>query len=154
MRTLKKPFTLLLILSHLNAFVLGGVSNEIVFISLNLFTSLIAMADINDDIQRKQAQDRQQLELEKSLIEQLKLKTKQQVMPRQEVKPYIADLRKCINIKQINTSKQNLIDTQLVNDFKQSNTKRLIILLVIINNNLGVVWFFTKLNAEIYLMRV
>jgi hypothetical protein len=25
--TLKKPFTLLLILSHLNAFVLGGVSN-------------------------------------------------------------------------------------------------------------------------------
>jgi hypothetical protein len=94
MRTLKKPFTLLLILSHLNAFVLGGVSNiavlllftlkrviwgqmikklKIVFISLNLFTSLIAMADINDDIQRKQAQDRQQLELEKSLIEQLGL---------------------------------------------------------------------------------
>jgi hypothetical protein len=33
---------------------------KIVFISLNLFTSLIAMADINDDIQRKQAQDRQQ----------------------------------------------------------------------------------------------
>jgi ABC-type polar amino acid transport system ATPase subunit len=56
---------------------------KIVFISLNLFTSLIVMADINDDIQRKQAQDRQQLELEKSLIEQLKLKTKQQVMPRQ-----------------------------------------------------------------------
>jgi hypothetical protein len=27
MHTLKKPFTLLLILSHLNAFVLGGVSN-------------------------------------------------------------------------------------------------------------------------------
>jgi hypothetical protein len=37
---------------------------------LNLFTSLIAMADINDDIQRKQAQDRRQLELEKSLKEQ------------------------------------------------------------------------------------
>jgi hypothetical protein len=58
-----------------------------------------------------------QLELKKSLKERFKLKTKQQVMPRQEVKPYIADLRKCINIKQINTSKQNLIDTQLVNDF-------------------------------------
>jgi hypothetical protein len=82
MRTLKKPFTLLLILSHLNAFVLGGVSNvhaanqvvdttlkrviwgqmikklKIVFISLNIFTSLIVMADINNDIQRKQAQDR------------------------------------------------------------------------------------------------
>jgi hypothetical protein len=41
---------------------------KIVFISLNLFTSLIAMADINDDIQRKQAQDRQQLELEKSIF--------------------------------------------------------------------------------------
>jgi hypothetical protein len=27
MRTLKKLFTLLLILSHLNAFVLGGISN-------------------------------------------------------------------------------------------------------------------------------
>jgi hypothetical protein len=27
MHTLKKPFTLLLILSHLNAFVLGGISN-------------------------------------------------------------------------------------------------------------------------------
>jgi hypothetical protein len=27
MRTLKKPFTLLLILSHLNAFVLGSVGN-------------------------------------------------------------------------------------------------------------------------------
>ena len=94
---------------------------KIVFISLNLFTSLIAMADINDDIQRKQAQDRRQLELEKSLKERFKLKTKQQVMPRQEVKPYIADLRKCINIKQINTSKQNLIDTQLVNDFKQEH---------------------------------
>jgi hypothetical protein len=45
-------------------------------------------------------------------------------MPRQEVKPYIADLRKCINIKQINTSKQNLIDTQLVNDFKQEHQGR------------------------------
>jgi hypothetical protein len=49
--------------------------------------TLIAMADINDDIQRKQAQDRRQLELEKSLKERFKLKTKQQVMPRQEVKP-------------------------------------------------------------------
>lgn len=94
---------------------------KIVFILLNLFTSLIVMADINDDIQRKQAQDRRQLELEKSLKERFKLKTKQQVMPRQEVKPYIAGLRKCINIKQINTSKQNLIDTQLVNDFKQEH---------------------------------
>jgi FtsH-binding integral membrane protein len=36
---------------------------KIVFILLNLFTSLIVMADINDDIQRKQAQDRRQLEL-------------------------------------------------------------------------------------------
>jgi hypothetical protein len=31
------------------------------------------MADINDDIQRKQAQDRRQLELEKSLKERFKL---------------------------------------------------------------------------------
>jgi hypothetical protein len=31
------------------------------------------MADINDDIQRKQAQDRQQLELKKSLKERFKL---------------------------------------------------------------------------------
>jgi hypothetical protein len=37
---------------------------------------------------------------------------------------------------------------------KQLIFDRLIILLVIIDNNLGVVWFFTKLNAEIYLMRV
>jgi hypothetical protein len=55
---------------------------KIVFISLNIFTSLIVMADINNDIQRKQAQDRQQLELKKSLKERFKLKTKQQVMPK------------------------------------------------------------------------
>jgi hypothetical protein len=36
----------------------------------------------------------------------------------------------------------------------QSNTKWLVILFVVIDNNLGVVWFFARLNAEIYLMRV
>jgi hypothetical protein len=79
MHTLKKSLTLFLILSHLNAFVLFTLKRviwgqmikklKIVFILLNLFTSLIVMADINDDIQRKQAQDRRQLELEKSLKE-------------------------------------------------------------------------------------
>jgi hypothetical protein len=81
-----------------------GANKAIILIDiLQLFNQLINLL-----YTRKQAQDRQQLELKKSLKERFKLKTKQQVMPRQEVKPYIADLRKCINIKQINTSKQNL----------------------------------------------
>ncbi|SHN92962.1 hypothetical protein BHECKSOX_1946 [Bathymodiolus heckerae thiotrophic gill symbiont] len=92
---------------------------KVVFVSLSLLISLIAAADVNDDIQRKQAQDRQQLELEKSLKEQFKLKTKQQVMPRQKIGTNIVDSSKCVNIKQINTSKQNLIDAQLIRDLKQ-----------------------------------
>jgi hypothetical protein len=48
MRTLKKPFTLLLILSHLNAFVLGGVSNvhaanQVVDTTKSLTTSIKAI---------------------------------------------------------------------------------------------------------------
>ncbi len=39
---------------------------KVAFVSLSLLTSLV-VADVNDDIQRKQAQDRRQLELEKSL---------------------------------------------------------------------------------------
>lgn len=93
---------------------------KVVFVSLSLLISLIAAADVNDDIQRKQAQDRQQLELEKSLKEQFKLKTKQQVMPRQKIGTNIVDSSKCVNIKQINTSKQNLIDAQLIRDLSKN----------------------------------
>ena len=96
---------------------------KVAFVSLSLLTSLV-VADVNDDIQRKQAQDRRQLELEKSLKERLKLKTKQQVMPVQRVKTHIADSGKCINIKQINTSKQNLIDAQLIHSLKQEYQDR------------------------------
>ena len=73
-----------------------------VFISLSLLTSLIVMADINDDIQRKQAQDRRQLELENTLKERFRLKNEQQSIPTQNVKTNIIDSNKCINIKQIN----------------------------------------------------
>ncbi|CAB5505076.1 hypothetical protein AZO1586R_1862, partial [Bathymodiolus azoricus thioautotrophic gill symbiont] len=50
-----------------------------VFISLSLLSSFV-VADINDDIQRKQAQDRRELELKESLKERFKLQTKQQTI--------------------------------------------------------------------------
>jgi hemolysin activation/secretion protein len=115
-----------------------------IFISLSLLSGFV-VADINDDIQRKQAQDRRELELKESLKERFKLQTKQQTIPKQQVKAGVSDSGKCVNIKQINTSKQSLIDTQLINDL--SNTKWLIILFVIIDNNLGVILFFTGLNV-------
>ncbi len=99
-------------------------SIKIVFISLSLFTSLIVVADINDDIQRKQAQDRRQLELEKSLKERFRLKNKQQSIPTQKVKTNIIDSNKCINIKQINTPKQSLVAHQLIDSLKQKYQDR------------------------------
>jgi hemolysin activation/secretion protein len=89
-----------------------------VFISLSLLSGFV-VADINDDIQRKQAQDRRELELKESLKERFKLQTKQQTIPKQQVKAGVSDSGKCVNIKQINTSKQSLIDTQLINALKQ-----------------------------------
>ncbi|CAC9489748.1 hypothetical protein [uncultured Gammaproteobacteria bacterium] len=96
---------------------------KIVFISLSLLSSFV-VADINDDIQRKQAQDRRELELKKSLREQLKLKTKQQTILEQKVKSNIAESNKCVNIKQINISKQSLIEAQLINNLKQEYQNR------------------------------
>ncbi|CAC9535070.1 hypothetical protein [uncultured Gammaproteobacteria bacterium] len=94
-----------------------------IFISLSLLSSFV-VADINDDIQRKQAQDRRELELKESLKERFKLQTKQQTIPKQQVKAGVSDSGKCVNIKQINTSKQSLIDTQLINDLKQKHQGR------------------------------
>jgi hemolysin activation/secretion protein len=98
---------------------------KIAFILSSLLISFVAMADINDDVQRKQAQDRRQLELENTLKERSILKNKQQTVPMSNVENNAIELdKKCIHIKQINTTKQNLIDRQLIDKIKQKYQNR------------------------------
>ena len=81
-----------------------------IFISLSLLSSFV-VADINDDIQRKQAQDRRELELKESLKERFKLQTKQQTIPKQQVKAGVSDSGKCVNIKQMALVKNKWVKT-------------------------------------------
>lgn len=87
-------------------------------ITAALLVSLTVIADINDDIQRKQAEERRELELEKALKEQFMLKRKQQTIIANTHKNTITDSDKCIYIKQINTTKQSLIDEFVIDNLK------------------------------------
>lgn len=89
-----------------------------VIITAALLVSLTVIADINDDIQRKQAEERRELALEKALKEQFMLKRKQQTIIANTHKNTIAESGKCIYIKQINTTKQSLIDEFVIDNLK------------------------------------
>ena len=97
---------------------------KLVFTIPFLLVGLITFANINDDIQRKQAQERRELELEKTLKEQSILKSKQQTTSPNITKDTINDSDRCILIKQINTSEQLLVDESVIDNLKSNYQDR------------------------------